>query len=173
MDTSKGKPGSRDSLEELRAALMNLTARGTKTPDWRERMTEDIASISRFQFGDAGAHLTEGTQAFGRWPGTKIVRSGTQLGAMSQRRGMISLTLAGAAKIASEDVYCVEIDDFVPKGNLFAVGVEDATDDIRIGDDVAIRHGADVRAVGVARMTPVEMRSAERGEAVHVRHCAR
>jgi len=31
-------------------------------------------------------------------------------------------------------------------------------------------HDKEARAVGVARMTPVEMDLAERGEAVHVRH---
>jgi predicted RNA-binding protein len=45
-----------------------------------------------------------------------------------------------------------------------------ASKEIRIGDDVAVVHGKDVRAVGVAQMTPVEMELAERGEAVHIRH---
>jgi predicted RNA-binding protein len=41
---------------------------------------------------------------------------------------------------------------------------------VRIGDDVAVVHASDVRAVGVARMCAAEMMIAERGEAVHIRH---
>jgi archaeosine synthase len=85
-------------------------------------------------------------------------------------RGMISLTLEGAEVLAERNAYCVEIDDFKPKGNLFAVGVEKANPEIRIGDDVAIVCKGDVRAVGVARMCAEEMNLAERGEAVHIRH---
>jgi archaeosine synthase len=85
-------------------------------------------------------------------------------------RGMVSLTLDGGQVIAGEGAYCVEIEDFVPKGNLFAIGVERASSEIRIGDDVAVVHEGDVRAVGVAVMTPKEMGLAERGQAVHIRH---
>lgn len=173
IDTSCGKPGSRDSLSRLEEAVREHAPREDPAADWRARSIEDLASISRFQFGEAGAALTDGARTVGRWPGTKIVKGGTQRGTMSYPRGMISLTLAGGAVIGAQDAYCVDIDDFTPKGNLFAVGVEDATDDIRIGDDVVIRHGDDIRAVGVARMTPTEMRSAERGEAVHIRHCVK
>jgi archaeosine synthase len=78
--------------------------------------------------------------------------------------------MEGGKVLAKERAYCVEIDDFMPKGNLFAVGVESASREIRIGDDVAVVHDGDLRAVGVAVMTPREMEMAERGEAVHIRH---
>ena len=173
IDTSGGRPGSRESLRELQTVLRDQAPRETETTSWKARTVDDMTSLARFQFGEAGTFLTDGAKAVGRWPEVKVMSSGGQLGMISQQRGMISLTLSGAAVISSKDAYCVDIDDFLPKGNLFAVGVEDATDDIRIGDDVAIRHGKDVRAVGVARMTPAEMCSAERGEAVHVRHRVR
>jgi archaeosine synthase len=86
---------------------------------------------------------------------------------------MISLTIDGAAGLAEHGAYCVEIEDFLPKGNLFAVGVESAGKEIRVGDDVAVVHKGDVRAVGVAMMSAVEMNIAERGEAVHIRHVKR
>ncbi|MGB2825098.1 MAG: PUA domain-containing protein, partial [Thermoplasmata archaeon] len=109
----------------------------------------------------------------GRWPNVRIVKGQTQLGMLTGSRGMISLTLAGGSLLSSKDAYCVDIDDFAVKGNLFAVGVQSAHDAIRIGDDVVVRHGSDVRAVGVARMSTVEMRLASRGEAVHTRHAVK
>jgi len=72
--------------------------------------------------------------------------------------------------MAASGAYSVEIEDFVPKGNLFAVGVEKASAEIRIGDDVVVAHSGEARGVGVARMTPMEMELAQRGEAVHIRH---
>ena len=169
VDTSLGNPGSPESLERLESTLGEsglepISAQG------KPRLTEDMRSICRFQFGDAGSKLCDDASLWGRWPNIKLMRGNTQLGMLTGERGMISLTLEGAKVIASAGRYSVEIDNFTPKGNLFAVGVESASDEIRIGDDVAVVHKGDVRAVGVAAMTPEEMTLAERGEAVHIRH---
>ncbi len=168
-DTSLGNPGSRESLERLE---MKLRESGLEQAPAREsrRRIEDMRSICMFQFGEAGERLCEDVSLWGRWPNVKLMRGKTQLGMLTGDRGMISLTLEGAKVISTTGEYCVEIDDFVPKGNLFAIGVESASEGIRIGDDVAVVHKGDVRAVGVAVMTPEEMLLAERGEAVHVRH---
>jgi archaeosine synthase len=74
--------------------------------------------------------------------------------------------------VSEKRVACVEIEDFRPAGNVFAVGVVDATPDVRVGSEVAVVHEGDVRAVGVARMNAREMVDLERGEAVRVRHRA-
>jgi len=173
IDTSDGRPGSGGSLRKLEETLREQLPDDETKPPWKVRAADDMRSVSMFQFGEAGSALTDDIRVRGRWPEMKIFGGDVQRGAMSGQRGMISLTLDGAESIASRDAYCVQIEDFTPKGNLFAVGVEDATDDFRIGDDVIVRHGRDIRAVGVARMTPVEMRAANRGEAVHIRHCVK
>jgi archaeosine synthase len=170
VDTSGGEPGSRNSLSRLEELLRETTDEEARRVNRRERALEDTKAIARFQFGAEGACLTEGARVDGRWPNVRIVKGQTQLGMLTSSRGMISLTLAGGSLLSSKDAYCVEIDDFAVKGNLFAVGVQDAHDAIRIGDDVVVRHSSDVRAVGVARMSTVEMRLASRGEAVHTRH---
>jgi archaeosine synthase len=166
VDTSGGSPGSRESLSRLETTLKERVPERASP----ERATDDMRSVCRFQFGPAGEALCDGTHIHGRWPNFKILMGVTQLGMLTGDRGMISLTLEGAEVLAKDGVYCVEIDDFKPKGNLFAVGVEKASPEIRIGDDVAIVHKKDVRAVGVARMCSAEMNLAERGEAVHIRH---
>ena len=171
VDTSEGRPGSAESLERLTRTLAESALEpksGTKT----YRSVEDMTSLCRFQFGEAGNALCEGAKVAGRWPYIKILGDGEQLGMLTGERGMVSLTAPGAQRIADAGTYSVEIEDFVPKGNLFAVGVEHASPEIRIGDDVAVVHSGDVRAVGVARMCPAEMEFSERGEAVHIRHVA-
>ena len=166
--TSLGRTTSDESLAALTAALSEATASLPPVARGR-RFAEEMAALARFQFGDAGLALTEGTSYRGRFPNVHLERDGRQL-AMHTDRGMLSLTLDGGRALASRDAYWVEIEDFVPKGNVFAVGVTDAARDIRVGDEVAVRHAGEVRAVGTARMTWREMVDAERGEAIHVRH---
>ena len=173
IDTSDGSPGSRGSLERLESTLRELAGGRDDRPTRRQRLAEDMMSIARFQFGPEGESILSGADLDGRWPNVKIMRGGDQTAMHTGERGMISLTLSGGRLLSSRDAYCVEIDDFAVKGNLFAVGVEDASGTIRIGDDVVVRHGSEVRAVGVARMSSAEMKLAERGEAVHIRHAAK
>ena len=168
VDTSGGNPGSRESLTKLKEVLTQQVP-----PTRMEGMTravDDMRSICRFQFGEAGVSLCEEAHITGRWPNLKVIRGKDQMGMLTGDRGMISLTIEGGRAIVSSGAYSVEIEDFEPKGNLFSVGVERASDDIRTGDDVAVVHAKDVRAVGVARMCASEMNLAERGEAVHIRH---
>ncbi len=169
VDTSEGEPGSRRSLARLEEILKESCPEPKDAGRW-ERSFQDLRSVCRFQFGRAGDGLCEGAQSFGRWPYVKLSRCGSQLGMLTPDRGMVSLTLQGGQALARSGAYCVEIEDFKPKGNLFAVGVEGSSADVRIGDDVAVVHKGDVRAVGVARMCASEMALAERGEAVHIRH---
>ncbi len=169
IDTSEGSPGSKESLERMTDAIRS-NAPGTTGVARGGRGIADMRSLCRFQFGEAGDALCDSAAVRGRWPSLKIVRNDTQLGMLTGDRGMVSLTIDGAAVLAMKGSYCVEIEDFAPKGNLFAVGVVSAGQEIRIGDEVAVVHGNEVRAVGVAKMTPMEMELAERGEAVHIRH---
>jgi archaeosine synthase len=168
IDTSKGRPGSGESLDRLKDALTEHVPQAEANR--RQRALDDMRSICRYQFSGAGDALCEKAHVAGRWPHFKIFRDREQLGMLTGERGMVSLTLEGAKTIAASGTYCVEIEDFEPKGNLFAVGVERASSDVRIGDDVAVVRAGDVRAVGVARMCAAEMMIAERGEAVHIRH---
>jgi archaeosine synthase len=87
-----------------------------------------------------------------------------------KERGLLSLTLEGAQRMAQSPMYWVEIDDFMPHGSIFATGVCDADLSIRIGDEVIVCHQGEVRAVGVAVMNAPEMIQSIRGEAVKIRH---
>jgi len=166
--TSDGRPTSEASLAALTRALTDLTPAFDRVPGGR-RFAEEIGNIARFQFGDVGMRLVEGATFRGRFPDVRAIRDGVQLAAHTAR-GMLSLTLDGGRILSQADAYCVEIEDFVPTGNVFAVGVTDASPEIRIGDEVVVRHARDVRAVGVARMNAREMVDLRRGQAVHTRH---
>ncbi|MGQ0798452.1 MAG: DUF5591 domain-containing protein, partial [Methanobacteriota archaeon] len=165
---SYAHPTSDEALAALARTLDDVTASFDRVPQGT-RVAEAVTNLARFQFGDAGARLTDGASFRGRFPDVRVVRAGRQVAAHTDR-GMLSLTLDGGAILSAADAYCVEIEDFVPEGNVFAVGVMGASREIRVGDDVVVRHAGEVRAVGAARMTWREMIDLERGQAVHVRH---
>ena len=81
------------------------------------------------------------------------------------------MTLAGARRWAESDAptKTVEIDGFVPHGSVLAPGIVDASDDIRVGDEVVVE-GPKAFAVGRAEMSGPAMAESTRGVAVAVRH---
>jgi len=171
MFTCRGRATDDASLEALTAALREATE-GLPKVQKAKRFAEDMTALARFQFGDGGEDLVKDAEFRGRYPEVRIIRDGAQL-AMLTERGLLSLTLDGGRVLSQRDAYCVEIDDFYPQGSVFAVGVDGADARIRIGDDVVVRRGKEVRAVGVAEMASGEMIESERGVAVRVRHAVR
>ncbi len=144
-------------------------------------LVEEMATRAVFQFGKPGAALVENARVSGRYPDLKIYReeknegdensgdSMVQVATLSQRRGLLSLTLKGGEVMARTGAYYVEIDDFHPHGDIFAVGVVGADNDIRVGDEVVVVHGGDLRAVGIALLPPRYMVELSRGVAVKTR----
>lgn len=169
--TCDGSPASAASLESLTETLRGLLADAPPVA-WSVRAVEEVAGLARFQFGPGGETLLDGGTLKGRWPRFRIVRDGRQVGMVSEK-GTISLTLAGGEVLAGLGRHLVEIDDFIPAGNVFAVGVIEAGPEIRPGDEVVVSHAGEVRAVGTARMSGREMVDFSRGEAVRVRHHVR
>src|SRR5438309_2224495 len=166
--SAKDHPTSEDSLVALTRTL-DQVASSVRPVAKGGRFAEEMSNLACFQFGDAGLSLVDGATFRGRFPDVRVLRGGQQL-AMHTARGMLSLTMAGGEVLSKKDAYWVEIEDFLPVGNIFAVGVRDAAREIRPGDEVVVRHEGEVRAVGTARLGWREMKDLRRGEAVHVRH---
>ena len=165
------KPTSSLSLEKLHEILKETTDQFEKvTLDIRRR--ENIQSLASYQFGkETAKQLLDNTRIIGRYPYLKIFKKGVQLGMITQERGLISLTIQGAEILALNENYWVDIhDDFTLKGSVFAPGVKDADNKIRIGDEVIVRKNKSLCAVGVAQMTGSEMIELNYGEAVKIRH---
>jgi archaeosine synthase len=143
----------------------------------RERQHNTLKAIADYQFGDgAGDALFEDIRVKGRYPKLKAYARGSesegeQLAALVPNYGVLSFTLAGARLWRDSDAPTKvgEIDDFVPHGSVLAPGVVDASDDIRVGDEVVIE-GPQAFAVGRAEMSGPEMVGSSRGIASSVRH---
>ncbi|MCE5295963.1 MAG: DUF5591 domain-containing protein [Euryarchaeota archaeon] len=170
IDTSNGSPGSRDSLNALRAVLSEECSKQPRVPIGVDRQ-RTLAAVSRFQFGPEAGVLTEGCRVSGSYPYARIqLTPQSQMGMLTPERGMISLTVEGAERIYGKGLGWVKIGDFDIEGNLFAKGVSESDPNIRVGDEVAVVRSGKVVGVGVAMMFGSEMTDSDRGEAVRMRH---
>jgi archaeosine synthase len=181
LSTCDESPTKKSALDELSEQLHNLLLNYEKDQEPQEpqepqeridHRSISIEGIAGYQFDAAGYEFLKDTKVRGKYPYLKIFDSNTQLGMLTGDRGLISLTQAGAEQMyqITDFNYKVEIDDFLPKGSVMAVGVEKASQLIRSGDDVVIVFGDEVRGVGQAVMSGPEMVASNRGVAVKVRH---
>ncbi|MFP4050876.1 MAG: DUF5591 domain-containing protein [Thermoplasmata archaeon] len=169
IDTIQGDyPTDNSSIDRLKDTLKEYCGEGRG--DRSKFLKENLRSFSRFQFGEKGEKLVDGAYIRGRYPDYKIVDDQHQRGMIVSKRGLISLTLHGAEILQKENIFQAEIDDFQPKGSVFAVGVEDADPHIAPEDEVIVVHDGELRGVGPATMSGEEMKEAEAGEAVRLRH---
>jgi len=160
---------AKDSLDRLYEILQKYCSEYPRVSRGVDRASS-MRSSAIFQFGEVGAALTEGCEVSGSYPYSRILAGRTQMGMLTPDRGMISLTLDGAERIAPSGKFIVNMKDFEMTGNLFAVGVESVTPDIRIGDEAIVMRKGKVEAVGVAMMSGEEMADSAKGEAVRIRH---
>jgi archaeosine synthase len=182
-------PTTTDSLGALEAALD-----GELRYSKRERQHNTVRAIADYQFGPgAGEKLFESIRTESHYPKLRVLdatdssedddsddgdgngggggRDGAQLATMVPQYGLLALTLAGGRRWVASDVPTrrVEIDEFVPRGSVLAPGIADASDSIRVGEEVVI-DGPRAFAVGRAEMSGPEMTESTRGVAVDVRH---
>ena len=176
------RPASNESLGELRRILRELTLRKSgEGGDERERIRvaprsrikfEIFRSMWRFQFGiDTLKELDnlENPKIVGKFPFFKLV-DGTQLAMMVPKVNRISLTLAGGGLLKRMEKNRVFIEDFKPSGDVFAVGIVKADNDIHVGDEVVVMYDEEIRGVGVAAMCSDELNLGKRGVGVRLRH---
>lgn len=158
---------SRESLSSLTETLKEFELEGTKE-DRTYRYFENIRKVFDFYFGiGAGeAVLPEDGQV----KGSKMLRlfiGNQQTGTFKD--GVISVTPFGMQRIYdSLNAYWVKI-DFDLRGDVFAVGVNEADPVIRPDDIVAVVRDEQVVGVGKAVLSGEEMVRAKKGVAVKVR----
>ncbi len=129
---------------------------------------ENMKSLAKFQFGTC-EDMIDGAKIKGRYQQINIWKDGKRLFGYNPEKGMLTLTEESAKCLLSEGKYIVEIDDFYPEGDVFAAGINYASEEIREGDEVAIAHKNELRGWGIARMSSWDMVEQRRGKAVKIR----
>jgi archaeosine synthase len=159
------------SLERLRVVAHELI--DACSPARRDLRFDYIRDLADFQFGP---HASEAIfpaipKIRGLFPTYYASDRGRRIATIAGTYQTLALTIEGARRYlrASEGRYCVQIDDFEPKGTVFAIGVLDADPGIRPFDEVIVVNDR-VIAVGRALMSGWEMQASKRGGAVAVRH---
>lgn len=163
-------PTTAESLDALAEALDG------RTPYRREeRRANTVRALADVQFGHAaGDELFPGITVEAPYPKHRVLDDeGVHVATMVPEYGLLALTLDGARRWVRSDVTTrrVEIDAFVPHGDVLAPGIRDATADILVGDEVVVT-GPAAFGVGRATMPGRAMVESTRGIAVDVRHVA-
>jgi archaeosine synthase len=164
-------PLSVESLRKL-SDVLNKTIEPFDKIKSSLRIKENIKSLASYQFGRSiSKELVKDCKVKGKYPYQKIMQQNFQVGMITKNRGLISLTLKGARIVADSGKYWVRIsDDFILKGSVFAPGIKDADELIRIGDEVVILKNNKLCAIGIAQMNGAEMKESTNGEAIKTRH---
>ncbi len=166
--TAVEHPTTTESLSNL-ASTLSEESKYMK----RERQHNTIRAIADYQFGKgAGDELFSELSVGSRYPKLRAKDDdGEQLAMLVPEYGLLALTIAGARRWVDSETPTkrVEIDEFVPHGSVLAPGVVDASEEIRVGDEVVIE-GPKAFAVGRAAMSGPEMVESSRGLASSVRH---
>jgi len=169
-ETCVGDPTSPVSLANLDSEIRKAAA-SLKDRSYMVDRMETMRSILSFQFSPEAADIImDGSHVTGKFPYWKIINGKTQIGMLTPERQMVSFTAEGSEILAKNNINVVEMLDFELKGNVFAVGVSNADDSIRIGDEAVVILNGKVKAIGVAQMSGKEMKDLKRGIAVKVRH---
>jgi archaeosine synthase len=162
---------SSESLQRLRTVAQELI--DACSPVRRDVRFDYIRDLADFQFGPfaSGALFPEIPKVRGLFPTYYALDRGKRIATITGTYSTLALTIEGARRYlrASEGRYCVQIDDFEPKGTVFAIGVQNADPDIRPFDEVIVVNDR-VIAVGRALMSGWEMQASKKGGAVAVRH---
>ena len=130
-------------------------AGSTRTRSAASRSTSSTASLT-----------SPGLRSRGRYPNVQYLRGRNPVFGIDAAAGLLRPTFEGWSLLG--DGYRVEIDDFVPQGDVLAPGVLDADPRIRPGDEVLVV-GPSALATGRAAMSAGEMLRSTRGVAVRRR----
>lgn len=143
------------------------------SPKRRDVRFDYVRDSIDYQFGKGASArvFPSAPKVHGRFPTYYVSDGYKRVATLVEKYGTCALTIEGAKRYIGKRAsqYCVWIDDFVPKGTVFAIGVHRADPAIRPFDEVVVLND-DVIAVGRALMSGWEMQASKRGAAVAVRH---
>ncbi|MFW9794552.1 MAG: DUF5591 domain-containing protein [Candidatus Thorarchaeota archaeon] len=168
---------SREGLETLRESLLELKDVLSLQNEPRTALREIVSATADYQFGKGAGNLLvpENAKLKGKSYRTILCKvDDEQVCSYIAESGSLSLTLEGGRRIAPLGRYWVRLDvEDIKGGSVFAVGVQEADQMIRPGDEViVINNNDDVIGVGRSEMSGREMCELKKGRAVTLRHKA-
>lgn len=160
----------KESLNILREVMQSAISETGKLEGKVNHKLEAFVKIAEYQFGNWITPYLEGTRIIRNYNTEMIVKDGKPVLVFNDRVGKFTIHKNAAQWFIDNGRFLVEIDDFKPTANIYAVGVTGTTGDIRQGDEVVLHHKGAAKGVGIARMPYAAMISLKKGTAVKVRN---
>ncbi len=157
------------SLEELKKALEGAVETTGKSK-CADRKLETYRAIAAHQFGGWVRKHIEDVKIINSYNQDMLSRNGKILMVYNKELGKFTINKASAEFFLKEGKYLVQIDNFKPTSNVYAVGVTGCSSDVRPEDEVVLIHQGEIRGVGIAKMPGQAMVELEKGVAVKVRN---
>ncbi|MGC8506061.1 MAG: DUF5591 domain-containing protein [Thermoplasmata archaeon] len=134
-----------------------------------QRRYADFRNMAAFQFGYWIIPYLEKARITRSYNQDMFTDGNRTLLVYNSRLGKFTVNRSFAEAFLRENKFIVEIDDFKPTANIYAMGVNHATPDIRQEDEVVVVHDGEVRGVGIAKMPFDAMTNLKKGIAVKMR----
>ena len=164
--TSTGQTTSPESINNLKMEVKKHPRLKGK-----EKALHHLRSIARYQFNTKKADylIPDDVKTRGRFD-KQIFRDGKQIATLHFNNGLYSLNMEGGKILQSINKKWVKISFELKTNTLFSPGVNEADSDIIPGDEVVILNDDEVVGVGKAILSGEEMKRANKGVAVKIRH---
>ncbi|MHB1492600.1 MAG: DUF5591 domain-containing protein [Thermoplasmataceae archaeon] len=157
------------SYAELRNRIAQYVTE-TRPTRAREGMREKFNAIIDYQFGKWLLPYTTKGKIIRNYNQFMIVIDGKPSLIYQQEKGKMAINKNFTAPFIENGKFLVEIDDFKPTANIYAVGILSATPEIRTEDEVVLHHAGQAKGVGTAKMPVSAMVNLNKGVAIKVRN---
>lgn len=159
-----------DSLGKLRENIQKAVEETGKTERKVNHKLETFIKIAEYQFGGWIGPYLKGTRIIRNYNTEMLVSEGKPVLVYNDRLGKFTINKNSAKWFLENGKFLVEIDDFKPTANVYAVGVLGTSDDVRQEDEVVLHHKGTLKGVGIAKMPAPAMIDLRKGTAVKVRN---
>lgn len=157
------------SLSKLRETVGSIISENPPHGRINSKM-EKFTKIAEYQFGSWIVAYLEGCKIVRNYNSEMLVKDGKPVLVFNEALGKFTINKQSAQWFIENGKFLVEIDDFKPTANVYAVGVLGATDDVRQEDEVVLHHKGMMKGVGIAKMPTRAMVDLKKGVAVKVRN---
>lgn len=159
-----------DSLSTLRESVTELVSAMEKKPARVNQKLETYTKIAEYQFGSWISEYLQGCKIVRSYNSDMLVKEGKPVLVYNDKLGKFTINKASAQWFVENGKFLVEIDNFKPTANVYAVGIMGTTGDVRQEDEVVLHHKGEIRGVGIAKMPRKAMLDLKKGVAVKVRN---
>jgi archaeosine synthase len=163
------KKGSDNEFQELTSYIENNVNRDNHGKK-RDFIFEKLKAISEYQFGSWLEEYVDELKVNRMFNQFMLVKENKPYFIYNERQGKLTIHKNAAHIFLKENKFLVEIDDFKPTANVYAMGIKNCSNEIRQEDEIVMHFNGDIRGTGIAKMSPEIMLNSKKGIGIKVRN---